>query len=383
MFKISAGADITTDLVTSIYPRVRERGSVFAQRSVGKRLDRVRIPREQVGWFINQLPPTQKISVSTASFNGQGIFLNCVGTRVLAVDVRLRDPSRGTQLAEQLAWRLEREKVPRFSALLVGPAMATLVWVLTDALDDHDVYIPYFLERGLSSTLGELAYPQRPIGVSRMLPLPLGDASATQVVVAGDCVETVDTDRALHAFHEHAVPGDHYSLRRSYEALQELNTLLFHRFFEIANYRERFWVLLAAYTAAITPFVASNELKNCIRALSVSLHNKRWETIKDVRIPGCTFTYQQYLDILTRNAKEGVVLLDRSDHYYNISRSEWSRVAAEQLAINHFEAARLGLRHMLPRNIQTESARYLSNPQRMPIGQDDYVPLNRFLMKAA
>lgn len=337
----------------------------------------------------DQIPHGRQTELSAAAYIGCGIFLNCVSSRLVAVDLDLKKVPplaklSPENLAYKIAWRLEQEKIPLFSAILIDADYATLLWILRQPMETVDLHQIYTIESGLESALASLGATSGK-GLTRTLPLPLQSETSRgniRLVTNAGFFPLVDVDRLIESVSSSVTIVNTVALHRSYEVLQELNALYFHRVFEIARQSERCWVWLSAYAAAIKPFVDINEHKRCVRAVSESLRNKKWRTIHNETIPNSSITFQGLLDIIVRNSRADTVRL-ADQKYYNINRLEWAREASALLDVSRFEIGQLGFRHFIRESFGPVERRYISCPQRIPIGIDDNLPVNRFLMHAA
>lgn len=386
MYQEISGYKAAEQLIKSLYPAGQHSGSLIAKCHLGGRLHRIKIPVEQTSWLAANLRRMRQVELSSCVYAGKDVFLNCTSTKLISVELdrnsgSIRDKPVAT-IARLVAWRLESENIPLFSFLIVTTSKIIVGWALEEAIDEFELDQCFIAELGARNALDSLG-ATRVAGVSRMIPLPFGygaDLKGARLVTAGP-ITCIDTDHLLNKMLDHTTASAAQNYHRSFAVLNELNALFFDRFFEIANYQERFWIWIAAYAAAIHPFVSIPELNNCIKAVAESLENENWRKLRTRAVTNTDTNYVAYLDIVSRNAREGEVrLADRS--YYPVNRSKWAQIAAEQLRVTSYEAAKLDMKYFRPDEIASLDTTYFKKVKRVSIGIPEYANLADFLALA-
>jgi len=362
-------------------------GSAYAQFDISRRFLRAKLPAAQLEWFLERAPSRRPLYVSASTFNGKAILPNFASTRLIAVTIDHRTTgqiSSPEQLAEMLSWRLTKASVPLFSLIAWTPSHAEVVWVLDEPIEYRDFSVVYQTEHGLSRLLSTAGASKVIKGVSRLIPFPsISDSRDVRLIVPG-AIRTVDQYRLYRSVHNSVSLAEADTYSRGALLIHELNSILATRTLQIPTTPESIWRWVACYAAACARFVDQTELRECARSIAESIHNLRWSSLRSAAVQGKAYSYDGLVDVIARNARAGEVSLgiDSAD-YFAIVDPRWAKEAAARLEITPREICELQLRDFVPNGSPTIETGYFYKPKRVPIGVEDYVSVQRFLLRAA
>lgn len=269
------------------------------------------------------------------------------------------------------------------SALIATPTEATALWVFEPSLELCDLHELFVAETGLRQIFHAQDKSFKLQAASRYLPLPSNAAIGSYPValIANGMVKSLQRKHIMRTLAKDVSSATLYSLKSKCEALQEIGDLLFDRVFFIARTPEYYPILISCYVAASIGLVPTREVYAIATSVAESLENKSWRQIADSHVPGQSISYRSYLEILVRNAREGMVRLGKS--YYECSDSDWGCAAADLLNVSQREVNELQLNTLVPSGMHRHEVGYFRRPKPLAIGKDDCVPIKRFLMHAA
>ena len=374
------------EVIQLLHPR-GSAGSPYAQFDVNRRLLKAKLPVDQLEWFLDQAPPSRSLYISAASFHGKAILPNFASTRLIGITVDHRvtgQISSAEQFAETLSWRLSKANIPLFSLIAWTSTQAEVIWVLDEPIEYRDISISYQTELGLSRLLSTFGASKTASGISRLIPLPQNKVNSPIRLIAPGSIRTVDHFRLNRAVHEGISLAEAETYSRNAQLVHELNSILAARTLLIPNTPESIWQWVTCYAAACAAFVEQQELKECARSIAESINNRRWSELRATGVSGKSFSYDGLVEVIARNARSGQVSLgiDSTD-YFGIVDPRWAKEAAARLNITPREICELQLRSFVPQGSSTVDTGYFYKPKRVPVGMEDYVSVQRFLLRAA
>ena len=370
------------ELIDALIPGTAAGGFLVAQFDSDRKVLRTKVPPERAGWFLQQVPTSKHLSISSASFFGKAILPNFASTNTLSVNLTLVDSRKFAtprKLLNSICEHLRDRQIPLPSVLICKPGSAMVLWITDRYFDYLELGEAHTAECGLRAILEPFGSTETPQYSARYVALP--GSSRPIALIANGAISTCSAKRLLELAYEYVKASSANRYKRHIEVISELGALRFKRAVDFVSTAEQHWVWMAAYAASAGLLVPYKEVREISRAIAESLENKEWDGIRTHVASPLTISYENYLDVLVRNIKDGEVKINDGD-YYPVSGDAWVTAVTQSLAVTDSEIQELGLTHLVNRSYRQSSPRVWLPPTRDAIGQDDFVPLSTFLMAA-
>lgn len=362
--------DRTEEFFRMFHPSSKTRGNIVLERKLGKTFAQSQISTLDLEKVSRHACGLEDIYFSTASFLGRPLLLNFSNSNCLHLQV----PAEDWNTHIILSMRLENKGIPLPTAIIFDGENYTFLWILSASIENHEFYIYSLLQKCLYSAASEFNPTVRNLDTA-FLTRMVGSINGKNKKVTG----LINNYGKIYSksFLEKAILDSANISIASYRQLEiqagitlELMSLLGDRWFSISQNPELFNDWLIFFGSSLCNFCTQESLMYELSAIAESLEAESWGKIKH--------KYNDLMHSIVSTAKEGFVSHDGI--HLSINEPNWRDLIKGKLLITDDEMKCLNLQ-VLGNKSSISPHLHLQNRSFYPVGQTDFVPIERLLLK--
>jgi hypothetical protein len=343
-----------------IHP-LHESGSIILERSVDGRGKRSRVTASEAEKVARMSCEVPGVYFSVSSFSGMPLLTNFVNTNCLYAIVVLPDEAKGSDWARHAFLREIYNKIEHKGFVL--PTSVTydgnrfvLYWVLEREIAKHEFYKVFLYQQALYILLKDIGLSRDSLEVSSLVPLigtvnPETGQIVSLMVHQGEKLKiTVAESKLLNVF----LASEMERFRRNAYAVLELLRLFHDRLF---------------FGASLSHFCTEKQLVEELKALAVSLENKKWKDISG--------QYEELISDIAYSEVKGE--FRHNGVHLSSNNSDWFDLVHGKLNISNDEIQRLKLSVL-----SGEQSGFDFNSEGfelMSVGESDFIPMERLMFR--
>jgi hypothetical protein len=356
------------------HPQGENCGNIILERSFQKEVLRSRITSSDLEQISKRAYGVKDIYFSTAGFNGRPLIVNFARTTCLHLQVPDQSPRTYLDLTTRLS---NIKSIPHPTLAISDGETITLLWMLDTPITAKEFYIYIILQRCLYELASEFNPSDENLEISFLTRVvgSINGNNNNNVVTSRNYGKTHNLKHLkeilLSANTSFSI-GKYNQLQTQAGVTLELLSVFNNRWFGTTQNQDLFHDWLRFFGASLCNFCTTEQLENELKAIAESLEAKKWKTIKS--------EYQKIIESIISTSTDGYISFTNAS--YAINHPKWSELIQERLKISSNEIKLL--------NLQTISGSSSISPylhddikETIAVGESDFVPISRLLLKAS